>query len=147
MYPLYIPYKGSPAAMTDLIGGQVQAMFDSGTTMALHYNAGRIKVLGVSTQNRVKSEPGIPTIAEQGIENFEAVTWAALFAPANTPRTIIDKLNAELNKAVHSPTVIERLSVAGAEPASGTPEELAAFRRKEIVKWGKAVTDAGAQID
>ena len=144
---MHVPYNGSPAAMTDLIGGRVQAMFDSGPSMSPHYKAGRIKVLGVTTKDRVSAEPSIPTIAEQGVENFEAVTWAALFAPAGTPKEIVDTLNAEINKAIRSSALVGPLSVAGAEPTPSTPEELAAFLESEIVKWGQAVRDAGIQLD
>lgn len=142
---MHVPYNGSPAAMTDLIGGRVQVMLDSGPLMLPHYQAGRIKILGVTMKDRVSAEPFIPTIAEQGVEKFEAVAWTALFAPANTPRKIVDTLNYELNKAMRSSALIGPLSAAGSEPTTSTPEELTAFLENEIVKWGQAVEAAGVQ--
>lgn len=143
----HIPYKGNPAAMNDLIGGQIQAMFDSGPSMLPRYKAGRIKVLGVATTNRTRSEPEIPTIAEQGLPGFEAMTWIALFAPANTPKDVIDTLNHALNRVIFSVSLSDILNSAGAEPVGSTPDELGLFLRKEVAQWGKVVKDAGAKVD
>jgi len=135
----HIPYKGNPAAMTDLIGGRVVAMFDSAPSVIPRYKAGQIKVLGIAALARSANEPDIQTIAEQGVPGFEAMTWIGLFAPAGTPRPIVDRLNAALNKAV--------LEKAGAEPAQSTPDEFAATLKKEVASWGKVIRDANIKLD
>lgn len=143
----HIPYKGNPAAMTDMIGGRVIAMFDSAPSVIPRYKAGQIKVLGIAALSRSVNEPNIPTIAEQGVPGFEAMTWIGLFAPAGTPRPIIDRLNAALNKAVMSPALSTTLEKLGAEPAQSTPDEFAATLKKEVASWGKVIHDAGIKLD
>ena len=143
----HIPYKGNPAAMTDLIGGRVIAMFDSAPSVIPRYKAGQIKVLGIAALSRSANEPDIPTIAEQGVPGFEAMTWIGLFAPAGTPRPIVDRLNAALNKAVLSPALSNTLEKSGAEPAQSTPDEFAATLKKEVASWGKVIRDADIKLD
>lgn len=143
----HIPYKGNPAAMTDMIGGRVVAMFDSAPSVIPRYKAGQINVLGIATLSRSRNEPDIPTIAEQGVPGFEAMTWIGLFAPAGTPKPIIDKLNAALNKAVLSPALSATLEKSGSEPAQTTPEEFAATLKKEVASWGKVIRDADIKLD
>ena len=143
----HIPYKGNPAAMTDLIGGRVVAMFDSAPSVIPRLKAGQIKVLGIAALSRSANEPDIPTIAEQGVPGFEAMTWIGLFAPAGTPRPIVDRLNAALNKVVLSPALSNTLEKAGAEPAQSTPDEFAATLKKEVASWGKVIRDANIKLD
>ena len=143
----HIPYKGNPAAMTDLIGGRVIAMIDSAPSVIPRYKAGQIKVLGIAALSRSANEPDIPTIAEQGVPGFEAMTWIGLFAPAGTPRPIVDRLNAALNKAVLSPALSNTLEKSGAEPAQSTPDEFAATLKKEVASWGKVIRDADIKLD
>lgn len=143
----HVPYKGNPAAMTDLIAGRVIAMFDSAPSVIPRYKAGQIKVLGIAALSRSQNEPDIPTIAEQGVPGFEAMTWIGLFAPAGTPKPIVDRLNAALNKAVMSPALSGTLEKAGAEPAQTTPDAFAATLKREVASWGKVIRDADIKLD
>ncbi len=144
---VHVPYKGAPAAINDSMSGLVQAQFDFGPVVLPQAKAGRIKVLGVASTSRSKAAPSIPTLAEQGMPGFQAGTFIAMFAPAGTPKPIVDKLNQELKKAVRSPEVEEFMVTAAGEIDGGTPEELAALLRKEMVMWDKVVKDAGIKVD
>ena len=143
----HIPYKGRATAIPDLLGGHVTMMFDNMPSSLPLVREGKLRALGVTSARRSAAAPEIPTIAEQGLPGFEAVSWFALFAPAATPRPIIDKLQAEVKKILGSPEGGKRLAEVGLEPVGSTPEELAAYQRAEIVKWAKVVKDSGAKVE
>ena len=143
----HIPYKGSAPAMNDLLGGQVQLMFSDAPTAIPQIKAGRVRPLGVASLTRSSLFPEIPTVVEQGVKGYEAYSWAALFAPKGTPPDVVRKINADVNKALNEPAIKQRLYEAGAEAKPGTPEQMAAFLRSEIVKWGKVVKAANIEMD
>ena len=143
----HIPYKGRASAIPDLLGGRVTMMFDNMPSSLPLVRDGKLRALGVTSARRSAAAPDIPTIAEQGLPGFEAVSWFALFAPAGTPKPVIDKLQAEVSKQLKSTDIGKRLTDIGLEPVGGTPEELAAYQRAEIVKWAKVVKDSGAKAD
>jgi len=143
----HVPYKGSPPAITDLIAGQVQIMFDTGPATLSHVKSGKLKILGVGTLQRAQATPQVPTIAEQGLPGFEGIAWIGFVAPRGTPQPIIAKLNAELAKAVALPHVKERLVSLGTEPVITTPDEFGAYIRTEIQKWSKVIKDSGAKVE
>jgi tripartite-type tricarboxylate transporter receptor subunit TctC len=143
----HIPYKGSAPAITDVMGGQVQMMFDTTVVAAPQIKGGKVRALGVTSAKRPKGWEDIPTIAESGIPGYEIVSWQGIFAPAGTPPEIIKRLNAEIVKILKMPDVHERLEGLGVEPVANTPEEFAAFQKAEIAKWAKVVKDAGIKAD
>lgn len=143
----HVPYKGRASALPDLLGGRVTMMFDNMPSSLPLVREGKLRALGVTSSKRAAAAPDIPTIAEQGLPGFEAVSWFALFAPANTPKPIVDKLQAEVSKILKSPEASKRLSDIGLEPIGSTPEELAAYQKTEITKWAKVVKDSGAKAD
>jgi tripartite-type tricarboxylate transporter receptor subunit TctC len=143
----HVPYKGSSPAITDVMGGQVQMMFDTTVVAAPQIKAGKVRALGVTSAKRLKGWEDIPTIAESGVPGYEIVSWQGIFAPAGTPPEIIKRLNAEIVKILKMPDVHERLEGLGVEPVANTPEEFAAFQKAEIAKWAKVVKDAGIKAD
>ena len=143
----HIPYKGRATAIPDLLGGRVTMMFDNMPSSLSLVREGKLRALGVTSARRSPAAPEIPTIAEQGLPGFEAVSWFALFAPANTPKPVVDKLQAEVRKIITSPEAGKRLADMGLEPVGSTPEELAAYQRDEIAKWAKVVKDSGARVE
>jgi tripartite-type tricarboxylate transporter receptor subunit TctC len=143
----HIPYKGRASAIPDLLGGRVTMMFDNMPSSLPLVREGKLRALGVTSARRSAAAPEIPTIAEQGLAGFDAVSWFALFAPAGTPRPIIDKLQGEVSRMFKTPEVAKRLTELGLDPVAGTPDELAAYQRTEIVKWAKVVKDSGAKVE
>lgn len=143
----HVPYKGRASAIPDLLGGRVTMMFDNMPSSLPLVREGKLRALGVTSLKRAAAAPDIPTIAEQGLPGFEAVSWFALFGPANMPKPIVDKLQAEVSKILKSPEASKRLSDIGLEPIGSTPEELATYQRAEIAKWAKVVKDSGAKVD
>jgi tripartite-type tricarboxylate transporter receptor subunit TctC len=143
----HVPYKGSGPAMMDLIGGQVQVMFANMPGTLQHVKADRLRVLGVTTAKRSPLLPDVPTIAESGVEGYAAQTWFGVFAPAGTPKDIVAKLNAEINKALRAPELMEHLRLEGADAIGGTPEEFRAFVRGEIERWAPVVKAAGVKAN
>ena len=140
----HIPYKGSAPAMTDLLGGQIQLMFADAPSALQHIRNGRVKVLGVASKKRSDMLPDVPTIAASGnLPNYEAYSWAALFAPAKTPESVLKKVNADFNSAMKDPTVRQRLLDAGAEADPGTQEQMRQRLRSELDKWAKVIKTAG----
>ncbi|MDB5798798.1 MAG: Tripartite-type tricarboxylate transporter, receptor component TctC [Paucimonas sp.] len=140
---LTVGYKGSGPANIDLLGGQVDMMIELGPQALPHVKAGKLRVLGVSTATRSAAMPDVPTIAESGVPGFDAFTWFALYAPAGTPKDIVQKLHAEITRIFSNPDVVNRLAGFGAEVALTTPEELAAFQAAETKKWTEVVKRAG----
>jgi len=143
----HVPYKGSPQGIQELMAGQVQLMFDNLTSISPHVRSGKVRGLGVSSLKRSPVFPDIPTISEAGVPGYETNAWGGLVAPVATPREIIVKLNAEVNKALKSPTLRERYAQIEAEPVGGTPEEFAAYAKKETVKWADVIRKSGAKLD
>ena len=125
MQAVHVPYKGGAPAVTDLIGGQVHLLWVSIPSVLPHVKAGRLRALAVSTAKRSASAPEVPTVAESGYSGFEYSNWNALFAPAKTPKARVGKINSAVIKALREPDIAQRLSAQGADPAPGTPEELA----------------------
>jgi tripartite-type tricarboxylate transporter receptor subunit TctC len=143
----HVPYKGGPPALTDLVGGRVQMMFETTVATLPFVKQGRLRALAVSSPERVAAAPDLPTIAELGYPGFSGVPWVAIMAPAHTPPAIVARLNAEINKALQSKEVRDNFVAQGVEPMVMTPPELGAFVKSEIVKWTKAVKDSGAKAD
>jgi tripartite-type tricarboxylate transporter receptor subunit TctC len=144
---VHIPYKGSSGARTDVLGGQVQMMFDAITTMAPNVEAGKVRALGTTGKVRSTVLPNVPTVSEAGVPGYEAVIWLGFKAPMGTPRPIIDKLNAEIRKAVDSPEVKGAWAKQGAVGMSMSPDEFGEFLRGDIDKWAKIVKISGARRD
>ena len=143
----HVPYKGSGPAVTDLMGGQVPVAFVDLSSALPHIRSGRVRALAVAGGKRTITAPEIPTIAESGVPGYDAVGWFGLFAPAGTPRDIINRLNAEVRRIMQLPDVRERALSSGAEPAADTPEEFAAYIRTEIPKWAEVVKVSGAKAN
>ena len=144
---VHIPYKGGAAGITATISGEVHLMMESLNSITPNAKAGRVRALGVTGSKRVAVLPEVPTIAEAGVPGYEAMTWNGIVAPAGMPRAMIDRLNAELNRALAEPGLQQKLAAIGAEPAGGTPEEFAKFIRSEYAKWGDVVRRSGAKMD
>jgi len=143
---VHVPYKGRQFAIPDLVGGQIQVMFDNMPSALPMAKDGKIRALAQTTAKRSQAAPDVPTVAET-VPGFEATTWFAVFAPAGTPRDVVMKVNAEMQRIFKLPDVADKLKVLGLEPWISTPEELAAYQAKEIVKWAKVVKDSGAKAD
>lgn len=143
---VHVPYKGAAAAVTDLIAGQVQVSVQSLPSSIAHIRSGKIKVLGVVNPKRVPALPDAPTIGET-VKGFGATPWYGMFAPAGTPRSVVQQLNAEINKALDTKDVQDRLAGAGTEPYKGSPEQLAAVVREDLPRWARIVKESGASID
>jgi tripartite-type tricarboxylate transporter receptor subunit TctC len=142
-----VPYKASATAMTETMGGQVPVIIDTATATRGHVQAGKLKPLGITTLKSSELLPGVKSVAEQGVDGFEVTAWAAMYAPAGTPKEIVDRLNAEVAKILALPETRQRLLQLGFEPAGGTPEQLAAFEKQERAKWGPLIKAAGLKAD
>ena len=143
----HVPYKGSAQAQTDLIGGQVDMTFDTVVSMLPHIKSGKLRPLAVSTLKRSPLLPDVPTLHELGVSNFEVGAWLGMLAPAGTPRSIVDKLNQELNLALDDEGVKSKLTAMGSEILKNTPDEFAVFIRSENERWSKLVRETGAKVD
>ena len=144
---IHVPYKGGAPATQALLAGDTQFMFDNLANAMPQVKAGKLKALAVTTAQRSKLAPELPTMAEAGLQGFDISTWFGLFAPAGTPRDIIAKWNAEVAKILNSPEMREKLVAQGAEPTPMTPEQFAAFVQSEIAKYAKIVKASGAKVD
>ncbi|MDX3906256.1 MAG: tripartite tricarboxylate transporter substrate binding protein [Pigmentiphaga sp.] len=142
---LHVPYKGGAPAIVDLAGGQVEMMFVNMPTGLPMVKGGKVRILAVTSAQRAPQVPDVPTIAET-LPGFETAAWSAIYAPAGTPRPVIDKLNAAMVKILQMPDVKAALAQQGAVPAGGTPEALGDFTKAEIVKWEKIIKASGAKI-
>ena len=141
----HIPYKGSTLAHPDLISGRVSLMFDTVAATNVQIKAGRLKAYAVTTARRSATLPDVPTMQEAGIAGYETSTWGGLLAPAGTPRAVVDKLAAEVNRILAQPDVKKTLQDNGIEAGGGTPAQFGSFIQTEMVKWGKVAKDAGIQ--
>jgi tripartite-type tricarboxylate transporter receptor subunit TctC len=143
----HIPYKGSPPALQDVVGGQVTMTFDNITTAWPLAKGGKLRALAVTTAKRSSVAPEVPTLAESGLAGYEVGSWQGVFAPAGTPPEIVKRLNAEIVKIIRMPDVNEKLTALGAEPVGNTPEEFGALVRAEVGKWADVVKKSGAKVD
>jgi tripartite-type tricarboxylate transporter receptor subunit TctC len=143
----HVPYKGAAPAMTGVIAGEVDVLFDSMPTTLPHARSGRVRTLAVTTLQRSALLPELPTLDEAGVKGYELASWFGLFAPAGTPRAIVERLNTSINTATQRPEMKERLLSQGAEPLSGTPEDLAAYLGRELDKYGKIIREAGVKAE
>ncbi len=144
---VHVPYRGGAPAITDLIAGHVDLMFESLQSIAPFARDGKVRALGVSGAARSPAFPELPTIAEAGVTGYLAPTWTGVIAPAGVPRPIVDKLNAAINKALGSEAFKEKFAKIGDEPAGGTPEEFAATIKADSAKWGDVVRRSGAKLE
>jgi len=144
---VHVPYRGGSLAINDLIAGHVDLMFESLQSIAPIARAGKIRALAVTGDHRSPAFPDLPTIAEAGVPGYAAVTWTGIVAPAGTPRPIVDKLNAAVNKAMKSEAFLEKFSTFGDEPGGGTPEEFAATIKSDSAKWADVIKRSGAKLD
>jgi tripartite-type tricarboxylate transporter receptor subunit TctC len=145
-----VPYKGTGPAMTDLIGGQVNFMCDQTTNTTPQIKGGKVKAYAVTTRQRVKSLPDVPTAAESGVRDFEVTVWHGMWAPHGTPKPVIDKLVQALQAALKDPNVISKFAELGTEPVpqdQATPAALGAHLKSEIAKWGPIIKKAGVYAD
>jgi tripartite-type tricarboxylate transporter receptor subunit TctC len=143
----HIPYKGAGAVVTDLMGGSVDLYFANTQSVDSLVRAGRLRALAVTSPKRLKNMPNVPTLAESGYAGFEASTWSGLVAPRGTPQPIVDRLNAEVAKALANPELIAKLEADGSEPLGGSPRRFADFIKAEHAKWGAVIKEAGIKLD
>lgn len=144
---VHVPYRGSAPAIQDVMGGQVTMMFDTMIVAGPQIKAGTVKALGVTSTRRVKGYENIPTLNEAGVPGYEVVSWQGIFAPAGTPKEIVQRLNAELVKILRMPDVRERFEGLGLDIVGNTSEEFAVFQKAEIAKWAKVVKGANIKAD
>jgi tripartite-type tricarboxylate transporter receptor subunit TctC len=142
---LHVPYKSTPPAINDVLGGRISMIVIDMAPGIEHVRAGNFRALAVTTKERSALLPDLPSLAEAGIPGYDVTSYAALFAPAGTPKEIVDKLNAEVRKIIADPEAKKRIAVTGFDAFSGPPESLAAFVQTELVNWGKLIKDAGIE--
>jgi len=143
----HIPYKGTGPLMIDLISGQVSVTIASAVPLIPQVRTGKLRGLAVTGNKRAGALPELPTIAEAGVPGYEVINWFGIVAPAGTPKAITTRVNADLNKALATPALIESLHAQGADPAGGTAVEFAAMIRRDFAKWEKVVKESGARVD
>ncbi len=143
----HVAYRGSGPAMTDLLGGQVQIMMDGLASALPHITSGKLRALAVTTPQRAPQLPDVPTIAEQGFPGFTGVGWAGLFAPANTPRDIVEKISADVRAVLNDPEMKKRILDRGAIPDPLSPQQTADFVRTDTAKWGEVARKANVKVD
>jgi tripartite-type tricarboxylate transporter receptor subunit TctC len=144
---IHVPYKGAAGAITDLVGGQVQAMISALQTVAPHVKNGRLRMLAVMSSHRAEAFPDVPTLKEAGLPDLEVETWYAIFAPAGTPAAIVARLNRDVNELLKEADVRGVLAKQGLEPAGGTPEALGARVERDLASWTRVVKAAGIKAD
>jgi tripartite-type tricarboxylate transporter receptor subunit TctC len=144
---VHIPYKGSAPAVTDLIAGQVQVMFDNTPNVLPHVKAGKLKALGVSSKTRSALAPEIPSVDESGVPGYDVTVWFGVLTVAGTPRDVVQRLNTEMVKILTSPEIKERFGKTGVEVVAGTPEHFQKYLNAEVDRWAKVVQAAGIKAD
>ncbi len=146
---VHIAYKGTGAVMPDLLSGRVPMMFENLAVMTPHIRKGSLRPLAVSSAKRTHLMPEVPTVSEtgMGLDGFEVLGWFALLAPAKTPPTVVQLINAKLNKMIAKPQIVAKFAELGAEPLGGTPERAAAFIKAEREKWGRIIREVGIKIN
>lgn len=146
----HIPYKGSGPAIQDVIGGQVDMMFDTSVVAAPHVQSGKLRAIAVTSANRLASMPDVPTVAESGLPglaNFEVLSWQGIFAPAGTPTPVVDRLHNEIARILAEPEMQAKLKGFGMEPAAMTTAQIAAFQRAEVAKWAQVIKAANIKAE
>jgi tripartite-type tricarboxylate transporter receptor subunit TctC len=143
----HVPYKGSAPAVTDLIAGQVQVMFDNTPNVLPHVKAGKLKAIAVSSKKRSSLVPDVPTVDEAGVPGYDVTVWFGILAPAGVPRDIVQRLNAEMVKIMRSPEVSERFNKAGVDVVASSSEYFTDFLKTEVARWAKVVQDANIKAD
>lgn len=144
---VHVPYKGSAPALTDLMAGHVSVMWDNLPASMPFIKAGKLRALAITTAERYPGLPDLPTVSESGVPGYESSAWFGVVAPAATPRPVVTRLNAEINRAIDLPDMKERFAQQGATPMPRTPGQFGAWIRSEIAKWGKVVKASGARVD
>lgn len=144
---VHVPYKGSGPAIQDVIGGQVDMMFDTTVVAGPHIQSGKVRAIAVSSARRLDSLPNVPTIAESGVPNFEVVSWQGIFVPAGVPRPIVDRLHVEIMKILQTTEMQDRLKSLGMQPSSMTPEQVSSFQKAEVEKWAQVIKAAGIKLE
>jgi tripartite-type tricarboxylate transporter receptor subunit TctC len=143
----HVPYKGGAPALVDLMAGQIQLVWSPPQTGLPHARSGRLRAIGMTSAERSKAEPDLPTIAESGLPGYEATNWHGLIGPKGMPRPIVDRLNAELRKIVAHPDMEKNLQANGIDPAGGTPEQLHEYLRRELEQWRKVIKTANIKVE
>jgi tripartite-type tricarboxylate transporter receptor subunit TctC len=143
----HVPYKGSAPAVTDLIAGQVQVMFDNTPNVLPHVKAGKLKAIAVSSKKRSSLAPEVPTVDESGVPGYDVTVWFGILAPAGTPKEIVARLNAEMVRIMRTPEVTDRFNKAGVDVVASSPEYFSEFLKSEVVRWAKVVQDANIKAD
>ena len=146
----HVPYKGSGPAIQDVMGGQVDMMFDTTVVAAPHIQSGKLRALAVTSKQRIDSLKDVPTVAESGIkglEGFEVMSWQAIFAPAGTPPAIVERLHQEIAKVLATPDMQTRMKSMGVDPSTMTPAQVAAFQKSEVSKWAAVIKAANVKVD
>jgi tripartite-type tricarboxylate transporter receptor subunit TctC len=144
---IHVPYKGSGPAIQDVIGGQVDMMFDTTVVAGPHIQSGKVRALAVTSAKRLESMPNVPTVAESGVPGFEVTSWQAIFVPAGTPKPIIDRLHDEILKIIAQPEIQERLKNLGMQPSTMTTEQVAAFQKAAVEKWAQVIKAANVKLE
>lgn len=144
---IHVPYKGSGPAIQDVIGGQVDMMFDTTVVAGPHIQSGKVRALAVTSAKRLESMPNVPTVAESGVPGFEVTSWQGIFVPAGTPKPIIDKLHDEILKIIAQPEMQERLKGLGMQPTPLTTDQVTAFQKAEVEKWAQVIKAANIKLD
>lgn len=144
---IHVPYKGSGPAIQDVIGGQVDMMFDTTVVAGPHIQSGKVRALAVTSAQRLVSLPNVPTVAESGVPGFEVVSWQGIFVPAGTPRPIIDRLHNEVQKILQQPEMQDRLKALGMQPSTMTTDQVAAFQKAEVEKWAQVIKVANVKLE
>jgi len=147
VYLVHIPYRGSSGARTDVIGGQVDLMFDAVTTMAEQVRAGKVKAIATTGQQRSDVLPDVPTVSESGVPGYEATIWLGFMAPKGTPKAIVDQLNEAMTKIASQPEVKQLWAKQGATPMLMSPEKFDKYLRDDVAKWARVIKDAGIKAD
>jgi tripartite-type tricarboxylate transporter receptor subunit TctC len=146
----HVPYKGSGPAIQDVMGGQVDMMFDTTVVAAPHIQSGKLRALAVTSKQRLEALKDVPTVAESGVSslaNFEVTSWQALFAPSGTPDAIVQKLHQEVAKIIATPDMKARLKTMGMEPSTLSPAQIAEFQKTEVAKWAAVIKEAKVKVD
>ena len=144
---IHVPYKGSGPAIQDVMGGQVDMMFDTTVVAGPHIQSGKLRALAVTSAKRLESLPNVPTVAESGVPGFEVVSWQGIFVPAGTPRPIIDRLHNEVLKILQQPEMQDRLKALGMQPSNMTTDQFAAFQKAEVEKWAQVIKAANVKLE